>query len=153
MHDAEADLRAYLAGVWRLDRWVDDRRAGRAMRFAGEARFEPDGGALSYREDGTLDTGAGILRAVRRHRWTFEGPGARVSFDDGRPFHQVAPRGGRAADVHDCPPDLYRVAYAFETSDRWTATWRVSGPRKDYTLESLYTRLHPGALPVQSPRD
>ena len=147
-------LRDWLAGNWRIERRIDDRSAGEASDFTGEATFAPDGpAALLYRESGTLRSGGRALRATQSHRWTFTASSAEVAFADGRPFHAVAPVGRNAEALHDCPPDLYRVRYRFETPERWRQTWHVTGPRKDYTLESLFTRLRPAALPVKGPRD
>jgi len=139
--------RAYLAGWWRVDRTILDRRAGASGRFDGKARFERAGEtALDYREEGEMRMGGASFRASRSYRWEFDEDDARVLFPDGRPFHRLPPEGDTA--LHDCPPDTYRVTYRFETADRWCQRWIVTGPRKDHTLESVFTRLHPPGDPV-----
>ena len=146
------DLRAYLAGSWQIERQIKDRRTGRMTSFYGQAEFEAaDDVALDYSENGWLDTGTRTLKASQRYHWSFDEGGAGVWFADGRPFHRVVIAYGAASAQHDCPPDLYRVAYAFEAAHHWRQTWHVTGPRKDYTLESLFTRLHRAPVPVQSP--
>jgi len=147
-------LRAYLDGDWHIARGIEDRRTGIPQSFIGAASFGRDGDAsLLYREDGALRIGDGTIRASQSHRWRFTDAHADVSFADGRPFHRVGLDGHQAEARHDCPPDLYRVSYRFETPDRWRQEWCVSGPRKDYTLESVFTRLHSAADPVHSPRN
>lgn len=147
------DLRDYLTGGWHLTRQIEDRRAGQRLSFSGIARFDANApAALLYSETGTLNTGhGGAVEATQRHRWTFTDDGAAVAFADGRPFHRVTLEGQHAADLHQCPPDLYHVTYDFNAPDEWHAIWTVHGPRKDYTLNSRYTRLHPGDHPVQCP--
>ena len=145
-------LRAYLAGTWRIERNIDDRRTALPQSFTGEAVFEGDADCR-YREEGTLRIGDRIIRASQSHRWAFADNHADVSFADGRPFHRVTLDDHGADAIHDCPPDLYRVSYHFETPDRWRQRWHVTGPRKDYTLESVFTRLHHVIDPVQSPPD
>ncbi len=147
-------LRAYLAGPWHIDRRIEDRRTTLPQSFDGTAVFVETGtDALLYREEGTLVTGNRTIRATQSHHWQCAPDHADVAFADGRPFHRVVLDGHRAGAVHDCPPDLYRVAYRFETPDCWWQTWHVTGPRKDYTLESVFTRLHRPVHPVQSSRD
>ena len=145
-------LHDYVVGAWAITRRIDDTRAGAVLHFEGQATFEADGqDTLAYREDGTLDTGAGVLRASRHYRWVFHGGAASVYFADGRFFHGIVPVAQAARASHDCPPDLYDVAYTFDTPEQWRQVWRVHGPRKDYTLESIYTRLHRPPLPLHSP--
>jgi hypothetical protein len=40
---------------------------------------------------------------------------------------------------HPCGPDMYFSAYRF-SGDGFTVTHRASGPRKNYTLVTSYTR-------------
>lgn len=147
-------MRAYLAGAWRIERRIADRRGGRDGSFTGGAVFSAAGArVLHYREDGTLRMDGRAMKASQVYLWRFGGEGADVAFADGRPFHRVAPRTNAATALHDCPPDTYRVAYRFETADRWYQRWIVTGPRKDHTLESVFTRLHPSGDPVHPPPD
>ena len=130
------------AGDWRIERSIEDVRAGRRGRFTGTARFAPLPEGLAYHEAGTLAfDGSPPMAAERRYLWRDAGAGTiEVLFDDGRFFHgfdadELAP-GAR----HDCPPDLYRVRYDFRHWPHWQAEWRVSGPRKDYGMVSTYLR-------------
>jgi hypothetical protein len=139
-----APMLADFAGRWRIERRIDDRR-GQDARFAGVAEFAPaDDDTLRYHETGEIRIGAGPpIRAERRYRWT-AAPGGRiaVSFPDGRPFHTFDPDEGVSS--HFCAPDIYEVRYDFTAWPQWLAVWRVTGPRKDYTMTSLYMPV-PGA--------
>ena len=129
-----------LAGRWRIARAIEDRLAGDAGRFEGEAVFSRGEGGLLYHETGTLSLpGRPALRAERRYLWSVEAREVVVRFADGRAFHRFDPTAGAAAR-HDCAPDVYEVAYDFSGWPRWRAVWDVSGPRKAYTMTSDYTR-------------
>lgn len=123
------------AGRWHLTRRIDDRRAGQVGQFTGVAEFAPDDEGLAYRETGTLHLGAAAFQAERRYLWRAGPGGIAVYFDDGRFFHTIGPRA-----AHWCDPDEYNVEYDFDGWPRWRAVWSVRGPRKDYTLDSHYTR-------------
>lgn len=135
------ELRAF-EGRWRIERTIDDAAAGRTGRFEGEAVFVQAAEGLAYAETGMLTLeGAAPMAASRRYLWRDGGPGAvEVLFEDGRFFHRIDTTKPAPEAVHDCAPDIYRVRYDFLSWPRWTAVWRVSGPRKDYEMASRYRR-------------
>lgn len=111
-------------------------------RLAGEARFARVApGVLFYEERGTLTLGAMRTEAQRAYRYEMTESGFRVCFPDGRFFHEARLAGGRAEVAHDCAPDLYRGRYRVETPDRWCLSWRITGPRKNLIISSLFLRL------------
>ncbi len=127
-----------LEGRWRLDRVIEDRREGLTGRLTGTCDFIPDAGGLMQREEGVLTYGdARPMRAQRRYLWRAEGDALAVRFDDGRPFHRLAP--GRLSDTHSCPPDTYEVSYVLREWPAFSTTWRVTGPRKDLLILSRYS--------------
>ncbi len=127
---------------WRVERTIEDVRAGRGGRFSGTARFEAVPEGLAYREEGMLTLeGAAPMQAERRYLWRDGGSGTiEVLFADGRFFHRFDAEDGAPASAHDCAPDLYRVRYDFRGWPRWLAEWRVTGPRKDYAMVTTYVR-------------
>ncbi|WP_127900480.1 DUF6314 family protein [Solirhodobacter olei] len=130
------------AGRWQLTRCILDRRAGAEGRFEGTATLTPGGAGLAYAETGLLTLGtAPPMTAERRYFWA-EAPGGLIAvrFADGRPFHGFDPATGTPAASHWCDPDDYRVAYDLTRWPEWQATWDVTGPRKDYRMESFYRR-------------
>ena len=127
-------------GLWRLERRISDALGPDAV-FSGTARFTPDGQGLILDEAGRLDlAGQGAFQAERRYLWRPDGAGVAVFFADGRDFHRFDPGQGAAVADHWCDPDTYKVRYDFSLWPRWQAEWRVTGPRKDYTMLSVYTR-------------
>lgn len=127
-------------GLWRLERRISDALGPDAL-FTGTARFTPDGQGLMLHEAGQLQlAGQGGFQAERRYLWRQEGGEIAVFFADGRDFHRFDPAQGKAAADHWCDPDTYKVQYDFAAWPTWCAEWRVTGPRKDYTMHSVYAR-------------
>ncbi len=142
---AVANLRAYLAGAWEVRRTLDDRRNGARGSFEGRAIFAPgDAGALTYREEGRLALGGFETLAHQSYLYAFPAPRrahrAEVRFADGRAFHALDLSNGHWSAEHVCGADLYRGRFRAEGADRWSVLWTVTGPRKDQSLESLFTR-------------
>ncbi|WP_116131878.1 DUF6314 family protein [Tropicimonas sp. IMCC34043] len=133
---------ADFAGQWHLARRIEDRREGRILDFSGQAVFTPEAHGLICRETGILG-GPGIrpMTAARDWLWRADRGGIAVLFADGRPFHRFDPTVAAAEASHWCDPDAYRVTYDFTTwPDGWASLWRAQGPRKDYAMESRYSR-------------
>ena len=129
-------------GEWQLDRLIADRTGAQSGTFKGQADFRATGDdTLAYDETGllTLDHGP-VLTATRRYVCVFEGPRVLVAFEDGRAFHAFTPQGHAAGTDHPCADDFYTVRYDFTAWPRWTASWTVKGPRKDYVATSVYER-------------
>lgn len=129
-------------GRWMLTRTIEDKRAGKTGKLAGEASFSPDGpGGLIYFENGELSYGGapGVM-ATRAYLWRSIKAGIEVSFDDNSPFHVIAADRLMPDAIHHCDPDIYNVSYDFTHFPDWSATWRVVGPAKDCRMVSSYTR-------------
>nr|WP_275297027.1 DUF6314 family protein [Jannaschia sp. Os4] len=124
-----------MSGRWRVLRAVRHADGTRA-RFEGHATWAPEGRGLRCVEDGTMVLGGARMPARRETVWAVEDGTLTVRFADGRPFHAVAEGWAR----HDCPPDLYRIAYEWG-ADRFAMRWRVTGPRKDYAALTRHLRL------------
>lgn len=124
-------------GVWHLDRRIEDRRAGLVGRLEGRAVWVRDHDGLRLTETGTLRYGDGApMQAERRYLWREQAGGIAVFFDDLRPFHRFSADQPKA--MHDCSPDHYQVRYDFSRWPDWHAVWHVTGPRKDYQMDSRY---------------
>ncbi|MGV6812543.1 MAG: DUF6314 family protein [Brevirhabdus sp.] len=129
-------------GRWHLWRRIDHAAAGATGVFEGMASLHRNGQQMVYEEAGELrlEQGPG-MKATRRYLWRVgEGGLIEVFFEDGRDFHRFDPQAGVVSAWHDCPPDLYEVSYNFARWPDWQATWRVKGPRKDYTMITDYRR-------------
>jgi hypothetical protein len=127
-------------GQWRLERQIDDRRAGHTAQFSGVARIVRDAEGWAYAERGRLCLpGQAAIQAERRYQWRPRSDTViAVHFDDGRFFHDMPLAGGTAA--HWCDPDQYDVTYDFTGWPLWSSLWVVRGPRKAYQMMSRYAR-------------
>jgi len=123
-----------------VSRRIKDRLAGTESQFEGEAEITKSPEGAIYRETGDLILGAQRFTAERSYQWRSAGSRIDVMFEDGRPFHDFDPVAGGQATEHLCGDDLYRGGYDFSEWSRWSVTWEVSGPRKDYTSISWYVR-------------
>lgn len=137
---------AEFEGRWRMNRRIAHRRAagqwGQTGLFEGVAVFAPDEAGLVLDEAGELRLPPGpALQASRRYLWRAQPDVFEVLFEDGRPFHRIGRREDVVCAWHDCLPDSYEVTYNFSHWPRWRAVWRVTGPRKDYTMITDYSRL------------
>lgn len=128
-------------GDWQLTRQITDALHGQNGQLVGHAQFLADGVGLRYQENGqlTLVSGA-VLQADRTYFWNNDESGIAVRFADGAVFHGFDPVGRARGTTHLCGADTYNVAYDFDRWPDWSATWDVTGPRKDYRSISHYNR-------------
>lgn len=140
-----SDVTKKLIGSWSFSRVIENQAT-----MQGTAIFTPlDRGRLAYREQGHLKLANGTtVQAEREYLFSSSGGGFRVFFreDPPRLFHEISlsasPGGalsGRAG--HLCKHDDYQSAYAFLPDGTFAVRHVVSGPRKDYTMTTTYTRI------------
>lgn len=141
------DTTGYLLGTWHVDRDLVDQRTGVAGTFRGTAVFRhlPDGGpggapAVEHAERGELDWGGVVGPAGRTLHVLPEDGAARVTFADGREFHDLDLRPGHWSAHHPCAPDSYAGTFTVVSPDEWHVRWDVTGPAKDHTLTTVYRR-------------
>lgn len=139
-----ADVLAYLAGSWRVQRSVRDLASGAEGTFSGTTDFEPlEEGGLLHHESGTF-VWQGVARPAERTLRFLPGATpsrADVRFADGRPFHDLDLTSGQHIADHPCAADLYRGEFSVYDANHWRTVWRVGGPAKDLTLTTDYTRV------------
>ncbi len=133
------ELTGWLRGEWTVTRVINHG----AGHFEGRACFADDPGspgATIWHEHGRLRFGAHDGTAERTLRIAPATDGAwQVRFADDRPFHPLDLASGDDV-THLCGADTYRGRYAVEGPDRFTVTWRITGPRKDDLIVSVYER-------------
>jgi hypothetical protein len=138
-------LRTFLEGAWRIERAVDDRRAGARHVMRGTGAFRPAPGepdTLVYDEEVVWAPAGQEMTATRRYLIAgIRRAAAEVLFDDGRPFHALDLASGACPVHHDCPPDTYAGEYRVLDADRFTVRWTITGPRKDSRLFTTFTRV------------
>jgi hypothetical protein len=140
-----SDVTKKLIGSWSFDRVIE----GQAT-MQGVAVFTPlDSGWLAYCEQGYLKLANGItVQAEREYFFSNSDGGFSVFFreDPPRLFHEIslsASSGGELSGHarHLCKRDDYQSAYMFLPDGTFVVRHVVSGPSKDYTMNTIYTRL------------
>lgn len=141
------DLRAYLAGQWRITRRIRDIRQGLTGRLSGSGSFVPAPRALIYEERGLLRFGGYQGEAAWRCLFAFDGiETASVHHADGNPFHRLNLSSGQDEVQHLCGKDHYRGRYRVLDPDSFIVNWNVAGARKNYRMATIYARAR--AVPV-----
>ena len=134
-----------LIGSWSFNRVIE----GQAT-MQGVATFTPlDREWLAYREQGDLKLANGAtVRAEREYVFSGSDGGFKVFFreDPPRLFHEIslsASAGGGLSGraQHLCRHDAYQSAYTFLPDGTFVVRHVVSGPAKDYTMNTTYMRL------------
>jgi hypothetical protein len=151
MNEAEIDawddasqVMTRLAGAWSFDRVIEGQGS-----MQGLATFTPlDAGCLDYREQGRLKLQNGTeLEAEREYVFRKRDRGFEVFFKETPPrlFHTISLSASddgalNGSADHLCSPDHYQSTYTFLADGGFVVRHVVSGPRKDYTMITTYTR-------------
>jgi hypothetical protein len=110
--------------------------------MTGTARYTPGDDGIAYVETIQWTVNGQTFDAHRAYTLVPTGPWrAEVYFADGRFFHVVDLRTGRAEVAHACPPDHYAGWYALDDPDTHRTGWTITGPRKDIAITTRYTRI------------
>ncbi|MBR1175609.1 hypothetical protein JQ617_16755 [Bradyrhizobium sp. KB893862 SZCCT0404] len=134
-----------LIGSWSLNRVIQSQAT-----MQGIATFTPlDREWLAYREQGDLKLANGTtVKAEREYVFSRSDGGFKVFFKEDPPrlFHEISlsasAGGGLSGHArHLCRRDEYRSAYMFLPDRTFVVRHVVSGPAKDYTMDTTYTRL------------
>lgn len=131
----------FLSGRWRIARRISDARAGMWGRLTGWAIFAPSADGLIHDEEGDLRFGAYQGPVTRRYHLVIDSPSSgMVRHADGSLFHALELTSGTAEIRHRCGEDVYRGRYRVLDENRFTLSWQVTGPRKQYRLATLHRR-------------
>lgn len=133
------EILPYFCGKWSIDR--DISIYGRVHGEASFARVSGKSTVLRYFEEVNLHTGKGH----RQYLYKFENDQVNVYFDDGENkgdlFHKLSlDSDDSATGDHLCKKDFYRCIYSFISEDSFSIQYTVVGPKKDYTIETVYSR-------------
>lgn len=116
-------------------------------------------GILGLRESGVLRLGSGESLSASRHwLWRLTGDVVfEVFFDEDPPrsYHAVHLQehmdGWKGSADHLCVDDRYLGAYLF-TNDRIVIEQSIKGPKKDYEIQTVYSKKRLGS-PDSDPLD
>ncbi|WP_234683245.1 DUF6314 family protein [Bradyrhizobium monzae] len=142
--DDASQVMTRLVGAWSFDRVIEGQGS-----MTGLATFTPlDAERLAYREHGRLTLQNGTeLEAEREYVFRRHDRGFEVFFKETPPrlFHVIeltASDGGvlSGSAGHLCNLDHYQSTFTFRSDGGFVVRHVVSGPRKDYTMVTTYTR-------------
>jgi Family of unknown function (DUF6314) len=140
-----------LRGVWKIER-----RLGTQGHMKGIAYFQPWGkGVLHYQEQGSTTLGNGkALASYRAYAYVYDQGNIAVHFWDQQQrqpagllhtlqFHSTETTGQTlvATGTHRCTDDVYQACYTFVHHQHFRLTYQVQGPRKDYTIQTHFSRV------------
>lgn len=133
-----------LDGMWKIDRII---KPGGVM--TGQVEFRPVSETqYHYTEQGRLTTEAGnvIEDVTRAYIYKFENNTIQIYYadgpDNGALFQTLNFIDKSCATAeHFCGQDLYKSEYQFNFADSFTIRHIVTGPKKDYVSETVFTRL------------
>jgi hypothetical protein len=140
---------SFLAGLWRVDRRIEDFTTGITGSFNGTASFtmpqdrlfEAEPEELIYCEVGELQFGHFSGSSQRELKFSRgENNELHVSFADGRAFVDLDLSGGVASCSHVCGSDQYEVSYNVHSPTIIEEQWHVKGPTKNYRAFTILTR-------------
>ncbi len=130
-------------GTWKINREIVDHKAKSVGVFKGKVHLaQHEDQQAIWHERGVLSISGAALQSERKFIWMQIDNDIQVSFEDGRYFHTLlSPQVGRVLKAeHQCPPDHYQVEYDLSHWPHWRSVWQSKGPRKDYTMVSLFER-------------
>ena len=139
-------LRAYLEHPWRFHRHIVHHDTGQVADIHGTVSWQemsqPEAiFMLQYCETGVIQVGTYTGKASQTHWYTF--PTAAtvdIYFSDKRFFYTLDLTTGRCDIRHPCGDDTYDGACEALSDTTYQQIWRVTGPRKNYTSHTSYTR-------------
>jgi hypothetical protein len=136
------DLGGFFEGSWSLDRSVRHDGEPAPFYFRGIARFSSRSRQLDYYEAGEIARAGDRFEAERRYTVTeIDGPRAKVTFADGRPFYDIDLSSGEWTGCHECDRDTYLFSFTVTGADSFVERWVVSGPRKSYCSVTFFARM------------
>ncbi len=130
-----------------IGRWTFARQISGQGSMSGTASFSlitPS--RAEYRESGALKLNTGpTLQAEQQYLYERTATGFTIHFiPSGKLFLDLSfepeAEGWHAAAHHDCEPDIYHSEYRFEGDRTLNIRHIVTGPRKDYIIQTTYRR-------------
>lgn len=136
-----------LPGTWHLERRISV--AGHeSSHFQGLAHIRPTDvrGTYSFHEEGSFVNERVRQEAYRDYIYKAKGKTLDILFADphrmGQPFVSLDfSQGVIANDTHVCGQDIYALVFEIISTGEFHTETIVSGPEKDYRLETIYRRI------------
>ena len=131
-----------LEGKWNFHRTISNYGIIEGAATFKKSAIEPH--LLHYREEGVLKREDGEhFQVYRDYLYRYKNDRISVFFAEKteRLFHVLEFRDATTAVArHICSSDVYDATYKFRLEDEFELSYRVKGPKKDYSITTLFTR-------------
>lgn len=142
-------------GEWKLSRIINLESKLNCYKAYGSAHFrrsnEEDNLLLyaeeliiNYNQDDNPDRNLNKtqIKAVQSYKYAFDNSKNVINklFKDGRHFYELDVREGTAHAKHMCINDSYVADYVFN-KNKFSLTYSVSGPKKDYIIQTIFEKI------------
>ncbi len=140
------NLRGYLDHGWSFKRRIIHHHNDQVATIDGSVSWQKMPGSdadrtLLYREQGVIRLANYIGNASQTYRYDFSSEGiADIYFNDGRFFYTLDLTTSHCDVQHLCGADTYDGTFDAISDHEHHQIWRVTGPRKDYTSHTIFTR-------------
>lgn len=139
-------LRDYLSYTWHLQRRITDHLTHQVVMIEGVVTWEEARGGAApytnlYHENCVMQLPQYTATASQTYGYQFPSDSiAEVSFIDGRLFYTLDLATSHCDIHHLCGEDTYIGGVDAIAEREYLQTWRVRGPRKDYTSHTIFSR-------------
>jgi hypothetical protein len=140
-----------------LQRRIVHHQTGQVASITGTVSWqhvsEPDAvPMLLYRETGVMQLATYTGNATQTYYYEFPHDAvAEVSFSDRRFFYTLDLTTSHCDIRHVCGEDIYSGVFEAISETTYQQSWRVIGPRKDYTSETTFSRSCSEIWPCMKP--
>lgn len=141
-------LRDYLRHTWRLQRRITHHQTQQVVTIEGLVTWQSVCSAAGqytdlYHENCVMQLEQYTAKAHQTYGYEFPSDAiAEVSFSDGRLFYTLDLTTGHCDIQHLCGEDTYEGVVDAISETEYRQTWQVSGPRKHYTSDTIFSRQH-----------
>ena len=124
-------------GTYTFQRTIDDRYSRITHQASGMLHICQ----TAWNENGVLHS-LDNAPFYQRYLLDFTAEGVCVSYPNGAEFYRLPHIHGTHHIRHQCGDDVYQGTWAYETTTLHLS-WDVKGPRKEYTMITVYTLQNP----------
>jgi len=141
------NLYHYLAHYWYFQRRVIHQYTSQVAYIDGTASWQNTDESdtvqsLLYHETGVIRLENYTGTATQTYRYAFPSHTvAEVYFNDGHFFYTLDLTTSHCKIQHLCREDVYHGVFDAISETTYQQIWRVTGPRKDYTSRTTFSRL------------
>lgn len=138
------ELIKFLEGRWLLERGVTSSNGLENLRAKGESRLiQENKNLLVYQEALEVQTNTKTLDSSRTYYYEYDPQRGKCFkyFDDRRLFYELMFKNGIISGYHQCIDDAYKAKYIIENELCFILEYKVLGPKKNYLIENVYSRL------------